>query len=117
MKELLFLVERFLVIEMIIHMNMIMDLICQNILLYNVLLILIKHIQNGKDLRKILLIFMDFVFRINQDLHSWVQDHSEKQPVIIPDSKILTLPSNPIATDSSVVSVQHRSRKVARQTK
>ncbi len=61
------------------------------------------------------------MFRINQDLHSWVQDNSEKQednkPIIIPDSKSLTIPSNPVVSDSSVVPVQYRSRKVARQTK
>ncbi|CAF1021772.1 unnamed protein product [Adineta steineri] len=62
--------------------------------------------------------------RINQDLRSWVQDHSEKQqdtePMIIPDPNSLTISSNPVITttaDSSVVPLHHISRKVARQTK
>ncbi|UJR13505.1 hypothetical protein I4U23_000519 [Adineta vaga] len=54
--------------------------------------------------------------RINQDLRSWVQDHSEKQqntqPVIIPDPKSLTIKSN-----SVVEPLHHTTRKVARQTK
>jgi hypothetical protein len=66
-----------------------------------------------------------FIFRINQDLRSWVQDHPEKQqdtnPIIIPDPKSLAIPSNPIivplTTDSAVEPLQHISRKVARQTK
>ncbi len=61
------------------------------------------------------------MFRINQDLHSWVQDNYEKEkdtkPVIIPDPTSLTIPSNPVVSDSSVVPIQHRTRKVARQTK
>ncbi len=60
-------------------------------------------------------------FRINQDLHSWVQDNDKKQhdtePNIIPDPKSLTIPSTSVLTDSSVVPIQHRTRKVARQTK
>lgn len=37
--------------------------------------------------------------------------------MIIPDPKSLTIPSNPAISDSSVASIQHRTRKVARQTK
>jgi hypothetical protein len=77
------------------------------------------------DLTRIDLSNKYFIFRINQDLRSWVQDHPEKQqdtnPVIIPDPKSLAIPSNPIivpiTTDSAVEPLQHISRKVARQTK
>jgi len=59
--------------------------------------------------------------RINQDLRSWVQDNYEKQhdtePVIIPDPKSLTIPSNPAVPDSSVVPIQHMTRKVARHAR
>jgi cyclic AMP-dependent transcription factor ATF-6 alpha len=59
--------------------------------------------------------------RINQDLHSWVQDNDKKQhdtqPNIIPDPKSLTIPSTSVLTDSSVAPIQHKTRKVARQTK
>jgi cyclic AMP-dependent transcription factor ATF-6 alpha len=59
--------------------------------------------------------------RINQDLRSWVQDNNKKeeksQPIIIPDPKSLALSSNSAPSDSSVASIQHRTRKVARQTK
>ncbi|CAM4961727.1 unnamed protein product [Rotaria socialis] len=58
--------------------------------------------------------------RINRDLHSLVQDHNEKESVILPDSKSLSLSSNsivPTKPDSSIGSLQHVSRKVARQTK
>ncbi|CAF1043905.1 unnamed protein product [Rotaria magnacalcarata] len=58
--------------------------------------------------------------RINRDLHSLVQDHNEKESVILPDSKSLSLSSNsivPTEPDSTIGSLQHVSRKVARQTK
>ncbi|CAF4027074.1 unnamed protein product [Rotaria sp. Silwood1] len=62
--------------------------------------------------------------RINRDLHSWVQDHTEKsennESLIISDSKSISIPSNEIIrskSDSSIEPLQHISRKVARQTK
>ncbi len=134
MKEQLFLVEQFLVIVVVAHtyllMNMIMDRMelriiilqkCRIIRLYNVWRILIRPIHRGKDFLKFCFRMIFFWFRINQDLRSWVQDNDKKehesQPVIIPDPKSLTISSNPAPSDSSVVPIQHRTRKVARQTK
>lgn len=60
-------------------------------------------------------------FRINRDLHSWVQDHYPKQdnidtnkPMTILDSNSISIPTNPdieIVSDSS--EQQHVPRKVA----
>jgi hypothetical protein len=57
------------------------------------------------------------LFRINQDLRSWVEDRSEKQSVIIPDQNSLTIPSNSVIRTASIEPLQHVSRKVARQSK
>jgi hypothetical protein len=61
------------------------------------------------------------LFRINQDLRSWVQDNSERQQdsksVIIPDQKSLAIASKPVVADSSVEPVHHKSRKLQRQIK
>lgn len=65
----------------------------------------------------------DDQFRINQDLRSWVQDNQKKQqqqetePMVIPDPKSLTISSDPVVPDSSVIPLQHKTRKVARQTR
>lgn len=97
----------------------------QHILTYNVWRILTKLIHNGKcidcfnDGRNDSLI-VD-LFRINRDLHSWVQDHYRKQdntdnnkPMTIFDSNSVSIPNNPdieIVSDSS--EQQHVPRKVA----
>jgi hypothetical protein len=61
-------------------------------------------------------------YRINRELHSWVQDHYRKEentdkfkPVTLPDSNSISIPTNPditTVTDSNE-QLQHVSRKVA----
>ena len=42
---------------------------------------------------------------------------TKDDPMIISDKKSLTIPSKPVATDSSVIPLHHKTRKVARQTR
>jgi hypothetical protein len=100
---------------------MIIIIIRQCILISNVWLILIKLIQKGKVKELIRFYLNYFFFRINQDLRSWVQDQgkksSETESIIIPDPQSLTIPSNSVIRTTADSSIQHLSRKVARQTK